>query len=126
MAVRRFGRIVFVASDTLWSPPGGEFLPYVGSKGAMLGVVRTLVVDLGTGGIAVTAVPPGLTDMPIARSVNDAGQIEAVVATQAMKPDDAAHAVAFLASDGTEARPGRRRRLHHAVDPGAALRRTAW
>ena len=75
MAERRFGRIVFVASDTLWSPPGGEFLPYVASKGAMVGVVRALAVDLGADGIAVTAVAPGLTDTPAARSVNEPGQL---------------------------------------------------
>ncbi|MGE0216134.1 SDR family NAD(P)-dependent oxidoreductase [Mycolicibacterium sp.] len=110
MAERGFGRIVFVASDTAWSPPGAEFLPYVASKAAMLGVVRTLAVSLGGNGIAVTAVAPGLTDTPIARSVNDAGQIEAVVARQAMKrplvPEDTAHTVAFLATDGAEALTG--------------------
>lgn len=33
----------------------------------------------------VTAVAPGLTDTPIAQSVNDPAQFDAVVATQAMK-----------------------------------------
>jgi NAD(P)-dependent dehydrogenase (short-subunit alcohol dehydrogenase family) len=122
MAEREFGRIVFVASDTLWSPPGARFLPYVASKGAMIGVMRTLAVDLGGDGIAVTAVAPGLTDTPIARSVNDPGQIEAVVATQAMKralvPEDTAHAVAFLASDGAEALTGQ----VLVVDGGSTMR----
>ncbi|GGP67321.1 SDR family NAD(P)-dependent oxidoreductase [Saccharothrix coeruleofusca] len=122
MAERGFGRIVLVASDTLWSPPDPRFLPYVASKGAMLGVVRTLAVDLGGDGIAVTAVAPGLTDTPIARSVNDAGQIEAVVATQAMKrpltPEDTAHTVAFLASDGAQALTGQ----VLVVDGGATMR----
>ena len=76
----------------------------------MIGVMRTLAVDLGADGIAVTAVAAGLTDTPIARSVNDPGQIEAVAATQAMKraliPEDRANAVAFLASDGAEAKGG--------------------
>ncbi len=122
MVERRFGRIVFVASDTLWSPPGGQFLPYVASKGAMLGVMRTLAVEMGAHGIAVTAVAPGLTDTPIARSVNDAGQIEAVVETQAMKrrlvPEDTANAVAFLASDGAEALTGQ----VLVVDGGSTMR----
>jgi 3-oxoacyl-[acyl-carrier protein] reductase len=122
MAERKFGRIVFVASDTLWSPPGAPFLPYVASKGAMIGIMRTLAVDLGADGIAVTAVAPGLTDTPIARSVNDPGQIEAVVATQAMKrpliPEDSANVVAFLASEGAEALTGQ----VLVVDGGSTMR----
>ena len=110
MAERKFGRIIMIGSDTLWSPPGAQFLPYVAAKGAMLGIVRALAVDLGADGIAVTAVAPGLTDTPIARSVNDPAQFDAVVATQAMKrrlvPQDTANAVAFLASAGAEAMTG--------------------
>lgn len=110
MARRGFGRIVFIASDTLWSPPDAPFLPYVASKGAILGVMRTLAVTLSPQRIAVTAVAPGLTDTPGSRSVNDSGQIDAVVAQQVMKrpltPEDTAHAVAFLASDGAEALTG--------------------
>lgn len=110
MAKRGFGRIVFVASNALWSPPDAVFLPYVVSKGAMLGAMRTLAVTLGPDRIAVSAVAPGLTDTPAARRVNGDGQIEAAVANQAMKrplvPEDTAHAVDFLASDGAEALTG--------------------
>lgn len=110
MIARRFGRIIFIASDTLWHPPAGVFLPYVASKGAMMGVVRTLAVDLGPHGISVTAVAAGLTDTPASRQVNQDGQIEAVVGSQALKrpliPADTASSVAFLASDGAEALTG--------------------
>ncbi len=122
MADRRFGRIIFVASDTLWSPPAPAFLPYIASKGAMLGVMRTLAATLGPDGIAVTAIAPGLTDTPASRSVAAVGQIEAAVAGQAMKrplsPDDAAHAVAFLASDLAEALTGQ----VLVIDGGAVMR----
>jgi NAD(P)-dependent dehydrogenase (short-subunit alcohol dehydrogenase family) len=110
MVERKFGRIIMIGSDTLWSPPGPQFLPYVAAKGALLGLVRTLAVEFGTDGIAVTMVAPGLTDTPIARSVNDPAEFDAVVATQAMKrrlvPADTANAVAFLASEGAEAMTG--------------------
>lgn len=122
MAERGFGRIVMVVSNTIWSPPGAIFLPYVASKAAMVGIVRTLAVTLGGDGIAVTAVAPGLTDTPIARSVNDAAQIDAVVAQQAMKrplvPEDTAHTVAFLASDGAQALTGQ----VLVVDGGSVMR----
>src|SRR5229473_340669 len=67
MAERRFGRIVFITSDTFWAPPTSALLAYVASKGALLGVMRTLAVTLGADGIAVSAVAPGLTDTPASR-----------------------------------------------------------
>jgi 3-oxoacyl-[acyl-carrier protein] reductase len=104
MAERGFGRMIFVTSDTLWSPPGPAMLPYVASKGALIGVMRTLAVALGPDGIAVSAVAPGLTDTPGSRTVNSDSDFDAVVEHQALKrrltPEDTASAVAYLASDG--------------------------
>jgi NAD(P)-dependent dehydrogenase (short-subunit alcohol dehydrogenase family) len=37
MADRGFGRIVNVASNTVWKPPGAGFVPYVASKSAVVG-----------------------------------------------------------------------------------------
>src|ERR1700757_3329272 len=59
MAERGFGRIVFIVSDTVWSPPSPVLLPYIASKGALLAVMRTLAVTLGPDNIAVSAVAPG-------------------------------------------------------------------
>ncbi len=39
-------------------------LAYIASKGALIGMARTLAVGLGGDGIAVTAVAPGLTRTP--------------------------------------------------------------
>lgn len=122
MRERGFGRIILLASDTAWRPPGPEFLPYVASKGAMIGVMRTLAVTLGPDGIAVTAVAPGLTDTPAARRAAGTAAIEAVVATQALKrplvPEDTAHVVDFLASDRAEALTGQ----VLVVDGGTVMR----
>jgi NAD(P)-dependent dehydrogenase (short-subunit alcohol dehydrogenase family) len=110
MAERGFGRIVFITSDTVWSPPSPMLLPYIASKGALLAIMRTLAVTLGPDGIAVSAVAPGLTDTPPARAVNPAEVFDATVAQQALKrrltPDDTAAAVAYLASDGAAAMTG--------------------
>jgi NAD(P)-dependent dehydrogenase (short-subunit alcohol dehydrogenase family) len=122
MVDRRFGRIIFISSDGQWGPPSGEFLPYVTSKAALHGLMRTLAVTFGGDGVAVTAVAPGLTDTPLARAVVEEGAIEAVVAAQVLKrrlvPEDTANAVAFLASDGAEALTGQ----VLVVDGGAFLR----
>ena len=110
MAERGFGRIVFITSDTFWAPPFPALLAYVASKGALLGVMRTLAITLGADGIAVSAVAPGLTDTPASRVVNTDEQFDAAVVRQALKrrltPDDTAAAVAYLASDGAAAMTG--------------------
>jgi NAD(P)-dependent dehydrogenase (short-subunit alcohol dehydrogenase family) len=110
MAERGFGRIVFVISDTLWKPPTPLLLPYVASKGALVGIMRALAVAFGSDGISVTAVAPGLTDTPGSRTVNTDEDFDAVVSVQALKrrliPADTAAAVAFLASDGAAAMTG--------------------
>jgi len=104
MAERGFGRIIFVTSDTLWAPPLPSMLPYVTSKGALIGAMRSLASSLGPNGIAVSSVAPGLTDTPGSRTVNTDRDFEAVVGHQALKrrlvPEDTASVVDFLASDG--------------------------
>jgi NAD(P)-dependent dehydrogenase (short-subunit alcohol dehydrogenase family) len=122
MAERGFGRIIFVISDTLWKPPAPVILPYVASKGALVGIMRTLAVALGPDGIAVTAVAPGLTDTPGSRTLNSDEQFDAVVHDQALKrrltPADTAAAVAFLASEDAAAMTGQ----VLLVDGGVVLR----
>jgi 3-oxoacyl-[acyl-carrier protein] reductase len=122
MAQRGFGRIVFITSDTLWEPPAAVLLPYVASKGALIGVMRTLARALGPVGVAVTAVAPGLTDTPASRTVNTDETFEATIARQALNrrltPADTAAAVAFLASDGAAALTGQ----VLCVDGGLVLR----
>ena len=110
MAERGFGRIVFITSDTLWEPPAPMLLPYIASKGALIGVMRVLARALGPDGISVTAVAPGLTDTPGARTVNTGDEFDATVGRQALKrpltPADTAAAVAFLASEPAGAMTG--------------------
>jgi 3-oxoacyl-[acyl-carrier protein] reductase len=110
MAARGFGRIIFVVSDTVWAPPAADLLPYVTSKGALVALARALAVAHGPDGIAVTCVAPGLTATPAARAGMPAAAFEAVRARQALpralRPDDVAATVAFLASDGAAALTG--------------------
>jgi len=122
MAARGFGRIVFVTSNTLWDPPEPALLPYVASKGALVGAMRVLARTLGPDGISVTAVAPGLTDTPASRTVNTDQDFLDVIDRQALKrrlvPADTAAAVAFLAADGAAAMTGQ----VLCVDGGLVLR----
>jgi len=110
MAERRFGRIVFVVSDTVWDPPAGDLLAYVASKAALIGIARTLARTLGRKGITVNCVAPGLTPTPAAIAGTPPEAFAAVRARQAigreLTPDDIAAAVTFLVSDAAGAITG--------------------
>lgn len=61
-ALRASGRgsVVNLASDTpLWGAP--NLLAYVASKAAIIGMTRSLARELGSDGVTVNAVAPGLT-----------------------------------------------------------------
>jgi NAD(P)-dependent dehydrogenase (short-subunit alcohol dehydrogenase family) len=122
MAARGFGRIVFVVSDTVWSPPAADMLAYVTSKGALIALARTLAVGHGADGIAVTCVAPGLTDTPTVRRAESAAMFEQVRSRQALPrtlvPADVAGTVAFLVSDAAAALTGQTL----CVDGGLVLR----
>lgn len=122
MALRGFGRIIIITSDTVWAPPDPVLLPYITSKAAQIGLMRVLAKTLGSSGISVSAVAPGLTDTPGARLLNTDEQFETIVAQQALArrlvPEDTAAAVVFLASDGGAAMTGQ----VLCVDGGAVMR----
>jgi 3-oxoacyl-[acyl-carrier protein] reductase len=104
MIERGFGRIVFITSNTVWRPPGPDFLPYVASKATLVGIARSLAKPLGAHGITVNCVAPGLTRTPFTEADLSDEAFEEVLVRQAvprsLMPDDTAAVVAFLASDG--------------------------
>jgi len=110
MAQRRFGRIVFIVSDTVWEPPGADLLAYVASKATLVGIARTLARSLGRDGITVNSVAPGLTPTPGAIADTPPEVFDHVRARQAidraLAPEDVAAAVAFLAGDAASAITG--------------------
>jgi NAD(P)-dependent dehydrogenase (short-subunit alcohol dehydrogenase family) len=122
MAARRFGRIIFVVSDTVWSPPAADMLAYVASKGALIALARALAVGHGADGVAATCVAPGLTDTPAARRGMPLAAFEQIRSRQALPrtlvPGDVAATVAFLASDAAAALTGQTL----CVDGGLVLR----
>jgi len=104
MIERGFGRIVFITSNTVWRPPGPDFLPYVASKATLVGIARSLARPLGAHGITVNCVAPGLTRTPFTEADLPDEAFEEVLVRQAvprsLRPDDTASVVAFLASEG--------------------------
>src|SRR6202008_1569595 len=121
MRDRGFGRVIFIVSNTFWRPPGAHMLAYIASKGALIGMARTLAVGLGGDRVAVTAVAPGLTRTP-APDVVPAEECADVSAHQPLPrpltPDDTAAVVAMLAGDDAAALTGQTL----TVDGGLVLR----
>jgi NAD(P)-dependent dehydrogenase (short-subunit alcohol dehydrogenase family) len=63
MRERKWGRIVNMASSTLGSVVTG-FVHYMASKAGIVGITRALASELGSDGITVNAISPGLTRSP--------------------------------------------------------------
>ncbi|MDO8363929.1 MAG: SDR family oxidoreductase [Actinomycetota bacterium] len=111
MKARGFGRGIFLVSDTFWDPPAvSDMLPYITSKGALIGAARSLARSLGADGITVNCVAPGMTPPPIPEPGLGKDIADGVVRRQALPrslvPDDVAVVVAFLATPGAQAVTG--------------------
>jgi NAD(P)-dependent dehydrogenase (short-subunit alcohol dehydrogenase family) len=118
MRRRGGGAIVNVCSVTLgghWA----DFVPYVTSKGALLGMTRSLARELGPSDIRVNAISPGCIPTD-AEKVHPDPEAYArwVVERQALKfrgaPSDIAAATLFLVSDASRFITGQ----HLHVDGG--------
>ena len=114
MVRRGSGAVVVIGSTTGKRPLYGR-TPYAASKMALVGLVRTLAVELGPAGVRVNLISPGGVDGP---------RVEAVIREQAraagtsyeavydeytkmtplrrlIAPDEIADAAVFLASDAS-------------------------
>lgn len=105
MKARRYGRIITFTSLTLNGRWDG-YVPYVASKGAVLGLTKSLARELGPWGIRVNAVSPGAVVSEAEQRVFG-DRLEAynswILENQSLKeriePADVAELVLFLASD---------------------------
>ncbi|MBN3807608.1 SDR family oxidoreductase [Paraburkholderia sp. Ac-20347] len=102
MIRQRWGRIVNLASSSVWGPPSG-MTAYASSKMAVIGLTRALASELGAHGITVNAISPGLTRHAGSAAHVPPAHFEAVRMRQFIPrtetPDDLTAALAFLVSD---------------------------
>lgn len=95
------GRVIMITSSSYFAPPPG-MSHYIATKGALTGLVRGLSAELGTDGITVNAVAPGLTATENALHSIPEQHFALVQSRQAIKragqADDIAGAVAYLVS----------------------------
>jgi 3-oxoacyl-[acyl-carrier protein] reductase len=101
MLARRYGRIVFSSSIT--GPITGQagFAHYGASKAAMLGLMRSIAVEVAAGGVTVNAVMPGNVETPGLADTSEehrARMLSAIPMGRFGTPEDVGVAVRFLAS----------------------------
>lgn len=95
------GAIVNVASDTFFLG-SARLSHYVASKGAIVGLTRTMARDLGPHGVTVNAVAPGIVESESTRGVPEDRHRwyeENRALARRQQPEDVSGAVAFLLSD---------------------------
>ncbi|MFT3866420.1 MAG: SDR family NAD(P)-dependent oxidoreductase [Solirubrobacterales bacterium] len=104
MRAKGWGRVICVSSGMFHNgTPGASH--YVASKGAVIGLVRSLAAEVGQEGVTVNAVAPGLTRSAGTSTGfhDEAGLFEKVASVQAIKrtqtPADLEGVVSFLATD---------------------------
>ncbi|MGD0553599.1 MAG: 3-oxoacyl-ACP reductase FabG [Streptosporangiaceae bacterium] len=108
MVDQRYGRIVNLSSSSALGNRGQ--VNYSAAKAGMQGFTKTLAIELGQFGITANAVAPGFiaTDMTAAtaeRVKMSFDDFQAAAASQIPvrrvgQPDDVAHTISFLASEG--------------------------
>jgi 3-oxoacyl-[acyl-carrier protein] reductase len=100
MTRQKQGRIVFISSVS-GCDGVGQF-EYVTSKAAIIGATKKLANELGSSGITVNAIAPGMTQTDMAAIIKPefAGErIERTVLKRIAKPREIANVALFLASD---------------------------
>jgi 3-oxoacyl-[acyl-carrier protein] reductase len=108
MVEQRWGRVVNLSSSSALGNRGQ--VNYSAAKAGLQGFTKTLAIELGPFGITANAVAPGFiaTDMTaataervgVAFDVFAKGAAERIPVRRVGQPDDVAHTISFLVSDG--------------------------
>jgi 3-oxoacyl-[acyl-carrier protein] reductase len=97
MMKARFGRVINIASVVGPRANAGQ-ANYAAAKAGLIGMTKTVGVEIARRGVTVNAVAPGFIETEMTADVPK-GVLDAVPARRAGRPDEVAAAVRFLASD---------------------------
>ncbi|WP_019927629.1 SDR family NAD(P)-dependent oxidoreductase [Nocardia sp. BMG111209] len=106
MVAAGWGRVVNISSSSAQS--GQQFMThYVASKAGLIGLTKSLALELGPAGITVNTIPPGFVDTPMLRNSEEHGLLGGTVdqhadrtpVRRAGRPEDIAAACSFLCTE---------------------------
>jgi 3-oxoacyl-[acyl-carrier protein] reductase/2-[hydroxy(phenyl)methyl]-succinyl-CoA dehydrogenase BbsD subunit len=100
MVDKKHGRIINIASRA-WLGGAGQ-APYSSAKAGMVGLTRTLALELGAKGITANCIAPGLIETPLWYELPEKNRnflMSKQPTGRLGHVDDIANAVIFLASD---------------------------
>jgi 2-hydroxycyclohexanecarboxyl-CoA dehydrogenase len=103
MKERKDGSIVCVTSELAIGGGGGD-AHYAAAKGAIIGLIRSLGVELAPFGIRVNGVAPGPTDTPLLAADSpwrDRAYLDTLPAGRLAHPDEIARTVRYLTEEAT-------------------------
>jgi 2-hydroxycyclohexanecarboxyl-CoA dehydrogenase len=103
MLERGSGTVVTVSSE-LALAGGGNDAHYAAAKGAILGLTRSLGIELASRGIRVNSVAPGPTDTPLLAADSpwrDPSYLGTLPLGRLVTPEEVAQTVLFVAEEGT-------------------------
>ena len=101
MAKQRWGRVISIASIVGQTGNSGQS-NYAASKAGLVGMTKSLALEMSTRGITANCIAPGFIDTDMTRKLSDQvrNQLMSRIATQSFgTPEDVAACVVFLASE---------------------------
>jgi len=99
MVRMRWGRVIAVSSVAARLGNRGQ-TNYAASKSGLHGAAKSLARELGSRGVTVNVVAPGVIESGMSRDTVDEGTLRSIVPMARMgKPDEVAALVAFLVSE---------------------------
>jgi 3-oxoacyl-[acyl-carrier protein] reductase len=105
MKAQEKGKIINISSG-VWMSGRRNYMHYVASKAAVVGITRALARELGKWNINANCVTPGAVLTEIPRETTSPEQMAALARTQCIKrtavPEDLVGTILFLASDDSD------------------------